>query len=89
MIPRNEIEASLVNFVRAELVAETAEVTIDSSFDQLELDSFGILELVLHLERTVNRRIAPALLATLPTQTLRALVDLALSCTDAQNGEGA
>lgn len=45
------ISTELISFIKLNLVAASVEVTENTSFDSLGLDSFSIIEIVLFIER--------------------------------------
>lgn len=75
MLEQSEIERELLRFMRAELLEEQAEVASESELAALGVDSFALLELVMHLERTFGVRLEPRALTREVTRTVATLAN--------------
>lgn len=48
------IEQDIISFLKANIVAEQVEILPQTSFSELGIDSFSIVEIILFLERKYN-----------------------------------
>ena len=74
------IENALLEFLRSELLDHNTAVDADSALEDLGIDSFALLELVIHLERTCNVKVPAHMLTRENTYSVKTLAMAAALC---------
>ena len=80
MADARQIENVLLEFLRDELLDSSTPVHAESALDELGIDSFALLELVIHIERACKVTIPAHMLTRENTRSVRTLASAAASC---------
>jgi len=78
-IPLDEVVSELAEFIGKELLEGDSPCSVDCELSSLGLDSFSLIELLLHIEKTYSIRVSAAVLRPAYLSSLNALAEFLVS----------